>query len=145
MNELSVNRIPRRSISTKESGYYPRETALTLARCRDSRETFGVHLTHQNKQWVTDAAFRLRSHSAALEGQTDPKTIRGNFGGPTDDYPGCPCCGDMVLFKCSCEKLTCFVTDYNDFEPFHCAWCGDYIDDFSDGWDSLQTQSGDLR
>ena len=139
-------KIPHRRLSAKQQGYSSRKAALTLARCRHNRESFGVHLVfdRMEERWSVDYAFPLSPFSARKEGQNNGKVLRGRFGRHGPDYPGCPHCGDKVLFKCSCGRLTCFVTDDADFESFSCAWCGTWVDAYSSGWDSLGTHSGDL-
>lgn len=123
--------------------YRSRPAAITPARCRHNRQTFGVHFTRVEGTWVNDYAFRISPRFGQAEGHSLNRTLRGRFG-KSRDYPGCPFCKDKVLFKCGCGGLTCFVTDEADFQPFACAWCDDWIASYSNGWDSVQTSCDDL-
>jgi hypothetical protein len=143
MDDLIPSNPLRRMKPTKI--YRSRTTAITVARCRHNQKPFGVHFTRNaDKTWSWDYAFRLSPRSARTEGQELDSKLQGPFGGASSDYPGCPCCGDKVLFKCHCGRLTCFVTNEEDFEPFACAWCGEWMGSFTKGWDSLLTTRGDL-
>lgn len=97
-----------------------RVATVVLARCRQSKRTFGIRVEKKNDgAWHCDWTFQIDEKAASHEGYGD--TLVSGRVDLDQEYPGCPYCGTMGWFSCGkCGKLTClgeerFVT---------CSWCG---------------------
>jgi hypothetical protein len=124
--------------------YIARKTVLTIAKCTETEDDFGLHLTQiEEGVWIMDYTFVPRPHAVLTENQWSAERVTGKFNGGDSDFEGCPHCGNRQMFRCDCEHISCFVTNNHDFEPFNCPWCGLYVSDFSNGWDDLMTRTGD--
>lgn len=93
---------------------------VVTARCKESQQTFGIRLEQRSEgHWIADWAFGLREAVARKEGY-GPAGITGTFRF-ADAYPGCPHCRARSIFKCSCEKISCWNGEQRNVV---CAWCG---------------------
>ena len=94
---------------------------VALARCRSSKNTFGIRVEEKSKaQWIADWAFSISENKALKEGY-DRTEIRGSFAIDADRYPGCPHCHASAFFKCGCGKLACWDGENRQLT---CPWCG---------------------
>lgn len=96
------------------------EAAVIMAKCTKNRRSYGIRVQQMEDQdWWRTWAFEIDDCRAAREG-FDTNTIVGNLYA-TDEYPGCPYCGDRNIFYCSCGKISCGgITG----EKHTCPWCG---------------------
>ena len=98
-----------------------REANVVLARCRKSRQTYGIRIERRTDNvWYCTWAFPISEEGASHEGYGS-SMISGRVE-IDGEYPGCPYCGGMGWVSCGkCSKLTCW--DYAE-KYFNCMWCG---------------------
>lgn len=72
-----------------------------------------------HRRWVLTWAFPLTAAAAAREGYAGG-ILEGEIE-TSDEFPGCPHCGDMNFVLCgNCERVTCNAAGAT---WFRCAWC----------------------
>jgi hypothetical protein len=92
---------------------------IVLARCRRSGQLYGLRFQEKSHgRWVADWAFPLKERTAKREG-FERGEIRGDFVFEAS-YPGCPSCGAVSIFRCSCGKVACWDTEV---KRVTCPWC----------------------
>lgn len=64
-------------------------------------------------------AFKISEKNAGDEGY-DKEQVTG-FLSSTDEYPGCPYCGEMGFVLCTCGKFGC---SHIEGGIYKCPWCG---------------------
>lgn len=98
-----------------------KRTAIVLpARCKKSKDLFGIRAERIERVWSLTWAFPLNEKTAKNEHFSDNK-VSGTvmFG---HDYPGCPHCGNPGVIVCgNCGKTSCIEEVARDFK---CPWCG---------------------
>jgi hypothetical protein len=94
------------------------KTAIVVARCSRTKQSFGIRFTEKNsKQWFADWAFAINDASSSKgHGQTE---ITGGLGFDPA-YPGCPHCEARGALKCGCGKVACWDGVNKNFI---CPWC----------------------
>lgn len=93
------------------------EAQVLIAKCRNSKKTFGIRVERRDEGWCLTWAFKIDEKMASREGFEKTK-ISGNFY-MDEEFPGCPYCGAMDFIQCGCKKLTCY-----DEGIAECGWCG---------------------
>lgn len=95
---------------------------IVLARCSKTGDLFAMRLTEVvSQEWLCDAAFAISEEEAEAKGYDahQIKNLRGVFGN-SDDYPGCPHCGNEGTMVCSCGRAGC----HDGHTAFYdCQWC----------------------
>jgi hypothetical protein len=92
---------------------------IVIARCHDTRETFGVRFEEKSQhRWVADWAFAIKDAVAKKEGYYQGE-ISGIFEFETG-YPGCPYCHAISIFRCGCGKVACWDGQHRTVT---CPWC----------------------
>ena len=96
------------------------QQTVILCRCPKDHKLFGIRADlRTDGEWERAWAFKINEKSASREG----------FGSDTiplpdiisDEYPGCPYCGQIGVIVCgNCGKLTCA----EDSNYSTCEWCG---------------------
>lgn len=96
------------------------EAKIALCKCGESKKTFGVRFERCEGGWQYTWAFPIEESAAKREGY-DATTLMGQIH-PTEEYPGCPYCGQRYFIICGdCKKLGCKIIRGNTFT---CDWCG---------------------
>jgi hypothetical protein len=120
-----LNSTPSRQIPGDLS---PGEVVIP-ARCGIHKKPVFLILHHDEDGWklvnaVTgpEASTPARSSAAPLQLQ-DAIELKGFK--IAYDYPGCPCCGDEVVIKCSCGALSCggASRSHGDHKDRLCGTC----------------------
>ena len=98
-----------------------KEAVVVLCKCGRVHKLYGIRTEKvARKQWLMTWAFPIKEKAARHEGY-DRTFIDGDVGF-SDDYPGCPFCGDAEWILCGqCGHLSCSAV-HNDL--FICEWCG---------------------
>lgn len=94
------------------------EAKVILQKCTKNN-TFGVRIQKMNGDWYRTWAFKISEKKAGSEGY-DKEQISGSLIS-TDEYPGCPYCGDTGFILCSCGKIGCC---HVEGDIYVCPWCG---------------------
>lgn len=97
----------------------PVEAKVVLQKC-NKKDTFGVRIQKMNGDWYRTWAFKINEKNASDEGY-DEEQISGSLNA-TEEYPGCPYCGDDSFVLCGCGKLGCYRNINGDI--YECPWCG---------------------
>lgn len=93
---------------------------IVLARCAHSKQPFGIRFEEVERgRWAGNWAFAIKEQVAKREGY-DRGTISGVISF-AHEYPNCPYCHAVGIFKCGCGKVNCW--DGETLEVT-CAWCG---------------------
>ncbi len=93
---------------------------VILAKCKNSKESFGIRAEQQNNTWVFTWAFKISEKVAANEGY-NTTNVSGVIS-LDDDYPGCPHCKATGFSQCGkCKKTACFG---GNAEKVTCPHCG---------------------
>ncbi len=97
-----------------------KEAVVVLAKCGKDHKTYGI-LTEKlaPERWRLTWAFPIKDVPAKREGY-DKARIGGQID-TTDDYPGCPFCGQRCFTVCSCGHINCMIFKNGIFT---CEWCG---------------------
>ena len=96
------------------------EAVVVLAKCGEVHRTYGIRaekLAHD--RWRLTWAFPIKEASAKREGY-DKTSIGGQIDA-TDDYPGCPFCGQKYFTVCTYGHISCTILKNG---LFTCEWCG---------------------
>lgn len=93
------------------------EAHVLVCKC-NSGKIFGMRTEKRGKNWVRTWAFPLTEQSAKRENY-ESSGLKGNFECDAE-YPGCPYCGSMAFYQCSCGKLVCW--DGKSYQVT-CPWC----------------------
>jgi len=118
------------------------EAAVALCKCTTCHQLFGIRLEKTSSNtWKQDWAFPVQENCAKHEGY-GTVMVKGNVE-ITDDYPGCPHCGNKGIFICSCGKTNAMERDYNPSKTFRCEWCGN--ESTLGEYDGSGFESGDDR
>lgn len=94
---------------------------VLVVKCAKNKKMFGMRLEEvQHRQWAINWAFPLSEKRASAE-KFDRTKIEGSFNF-TNEYPGCPYCGNTGVISCgSCGKLSCWDGKNNTAT---CGNCG---------------------
>jgi len=96
------------------------EATVIMAKCKVSKEGFGIRAEKQGSSWTFTWAFKLSERAAKNEG-FDQTNISGSIS-LAAEYPGCPHCGAKKFSQCgSCNKTACYV---GKEEKVTCPHCG---------------------
>ncbi|MCL2057237.1 MAG: hypothetical protein FWH02_08490 [Oscillospiraceae bacterium] len=97
------------------------EATVVMARCQSSKKPFGITMEKHGGVWKCVWAFATREASAKKEG-FDKETVTGAIS-LTEQYPGCPHCGNDTFCSCgSCKKVFCDGSE--DGATVVCPHCG---------------------
>lgn len=97
-----------------------RESQVIVARCSTTNKPFGIRIEKINGTWFRTWAFPLTESEIKHENYSDKLIISGSFP-ETQDFNGCPYCGNHSFTKCgNCEKIGC-SSDETDY--YTCPWC----------------------
>ena len=98
----------------------PINANVLLIRCTYQKRTFGARVQKMSDgDWWRTWSFPLSDAQAKNEGY-DKTPIQGNLNA-TEDYPGCPHCGEYGFVQCgTCRKISC----YKGEATVTCDWCG---------------------
>ncbi|ACV21454.1 hypothetical protein [Slackia heliotrinireducens] len=98
-----------------------KEKTVVLSKCASCGQLFGITMERIGGIWHCVWAFKISESMAHFEGYGD-EPVSGNIF-VSDEYPGCPYCGNMGWVSCGdCKKLTCYGAEIGS--DFTCAWCG---------------------
>jgi transcription elongation factor Elf1 len=114
----------------------PLNAKVIMAKCSSTNKAFGMRIEQRGRDWVRTWAFPINERKAKREG-FDANTVSGSME-PTDEYPGCPHCGNIGFVQCGCEKIGCAggVQAHGDYADYTCPWCGEDIElEAADGFD----------
>lgn len=100
------------------NGGGPIEAKVVLQKC-DENHTFGVRIQKINGDWYRTWAFKISEKNAGEEGY-DKEQVTGSLSS-TNEYPGCPYCGEMGFVLCTCGKFGC---SHIEGDIYKCPWCG---------------------
>ena len=101
------------------------EARILVMRCESSGGQFGVRVEKTtDNDWVRKWSFKMKEGAAKSEGY-DTQNIEGSLSA-TDEFPGCPYCGNQYFFKCSCGKFSCYGSDNK--KTVHCYWCNETVE-----------------
>jgi len=104
------------------------EATVIMAKCKVSKEGFGIRAQKQGSSWLITWAFQLSDNAAKNEGYNNTM-VSGSLG-LDSDYPGCPHCGANSFFQCGgCHKIVCYEND----ERVICPHCGIICEGFASG------------
>jgi hypothetical protein len=96
------------------------EATVIMAKCKVSKEGFGIRAQKQRSSWLFTWAFQLSDKAARNEGY-DNTNVSGSIG-LDGEYPGCPHCGASNFYQCgSCKRIVCYV---GNEETAKCPHCG---------------------
>lgn len=96
------------------------EAVVVLSKCAEVHKTYGIRAEKKAPgRWCFTWAFPIKESSAKREGY-DRTSIGGHIDF-TEEYPGCPYCGQIGFVACSCGHLSCNITKNG---LFTCEWCG---------------------
>ena len=97
---------------------------VVMARCSHYKQAFGVRLEEKSPgKWIADWAFALKKGAGRREGYNQSE-IKGIFE-INAEYPGCPLCDAVSIFKCSCGKVACWD---GERRTATCPWCGGEVE-----------------
>jgi len=92
---------------------------IVPAQCYKTRKKFGIRYERINENvWMATWAFPLIEASAKKE-KLSVNSINGSFTFGSE-YPGCPYCNSLCLFKCGCGIISCWDGETN---PITCPSC----------------------
>lgn len=106
------------------------DAVIVLSKCVKTHRTFGIRAEKISRNhWTFTWAFPIKEASAQREGY-DRTTVNGEIDF-SDEYPGCPYCGDDSGFiLCPrCNKISC---GYESERIWPCDWCGNVASGISD-------------
>lgn len=95
------------------------EATVITAKCKVSKEGFGIRAQKQGCSWLFTWAFKLSDKTAKDEGYNN-----ANISGAinlSSEYPGCPHCGAKLFSLCGCKKIACY---FGNEEMVTCPHCG---------------------
>ena len=96
------------------------EAVVVLSKCAEVHKTYGIRAERvSHNGWRFTWAFPIKEASAKREGY-DRTSIGGSID-CTDDYPGCPYCGQSNFTLCDCGHISCTILKR---DIFTCEWCG---------------------
>ena len=96
------------------------QATVIMAKCKNSKENFGVRAEQQGSTWVFTWAFKISDKVAANEGY-DTTNVSGVIS-LNADYPGCPHCESMGFTQCgSCKKIACYRGNEGKVTCPHCG------------------------
>ena len=96
------------------------EATVIVAKCKNSKDTFGIRTEQRSNAWVFTWAFKMTEKAAASEGY-NLTNISGAIRLDTD-YPGCPHCESKGFTQCGrCNKIACYR---GHEEKVTCPHCG---------------------
>ena len=96
------------------------EAVVVLSKCAEVHKTYGIRAERvSHNGWRFTWAFPIKEASAKREGY-DRTSIGGSID-CTDDYPGCPYCGQSNFTLCDCGHISCTILKRGIFT---CEWCG---------------------
>ena len=108
------------------------EATVIMAKCKNSKESFGIRAERIDLGWLFTWAFKLSGKTAKNEGYN--KTMVSGSLGLDSDYPGCPHCGANSFFQCGgCHKIAC---DENEKRVI-CPHCGIILEGVSHNFDPI--------
>ena len=102
-----------------------------LSKCVQTKRMYGIRFERTGRDWKYTWAFPIQEKTALNE-DYDKTRITGTLIEDVE-YPGCPHCGAVGFFHCSCGKLNCW--DGKSYKAT-CAWCG-ATGDLSPGIESI--------
>jgi len=98
----------------------PIEAVIILSKCPQTHKTYGMRVEKtSSNNWLVTWAFPIKDTTAKREGY-DKTTVKGNILF-TDEYPGCPHCGNTPVTVCGCGHLNCTHLENGILT---CEWCG---------------------
>ncbi|MDR3139182.1 MAG: hypothetical protein LBT95_05855 [Treponema sp.] len=99
-----------------------------MAKCSNTKKTFGMRIEQRGGDWVRTWAFPLDERRAKHEG-FDANTVSGSMNAD-GEYPGCPHCGSDGFVQCGCGKIGCAggVGNHGNYAKYTCPWCGSRCD-----------------
>ena len=97
------------------------EAAVIMAKCpKRMNQTYGMRTQlMEDGDWWRTWAFPMKESTGKREGY-DKVSVSGDIV-MTDEYPGCPYCGQKNITVCSCGHISCTITHGGIFT---CEWCG---------------------
>ncbi len=97
------------------------EAVIVLCKCAKRYKTFGIRAEKTGRDhWDFTWAFPIKDETAHREGY-DRTTVGGDIDF-TEEYPGCPYCGNYGFVLCPrCNKISC---GYESDRIQPCEWCG---------------------
>lgn len=96
------------------------EAVIVLSKCAKGHKTYGIRAERlTSNRWRFTWAFPIKEASAKREGY-DRTSISGSID-CTDEYPGCPYCGQQNFVVCKCGHISCNIVNRGIFT---CEWCG---------------------
>lgn len=96
------------------------QALVVLCKCGERHKTYGIRAEKTAPgEWALTWAFPIKESAAKREGY-DRSSISGHIGF-TEEYPGCPYCGQKQWTVCSCGHLNCTILRGGIFT---CEWCG---------------------
>lgn len=97
-----------------------KEAVVVLCKCGEVHKTYGIRAEKvKHDHWRFTWAFPIKEASAKREGY-DKTSISGRIE-CSEEYPGCPYCGQEVFTVCSCGHMSCTILNNGIFT---CDWCG---------------------
>ncbi|MBQ7503008.1 hypothetical protein IJT93_09950 [bacterium] len=97
------------------------EANIVIMKCSSTNGFVGVRVQKmEDGDWHRTWAFKINPKTANREGY-DSTMIHGSLC-CTEEFPGCPYCGNMSLYYCcKCKHIVC----YNGTDTHVvCPWCG---------------------
>ena len=93
---------------------------VITVKCEKTKKLYGVRMEEVSRNnWVGNWAFPIKESQAKME-KYDREKMSGTFSLDAE-YPGCPHCGAMGIFKCSyCGTLN----GHDGASHVTCAQCG---------------------
>jgi len=106
----------------------PLNAKVIIARCSKTNRAFGIRIEQQGRDWVRTWAFKLDERKAEHEGYKADSKVSGSMN-TTDEYPGCPWCGDYGFVRCACGKIGCSggIVNSGACEEYTCPWCKEHV------------------
>lgn len=96
------------------------EATVIIAKCKVSKEGFGIRAQKKGSTWLFTWAFKLSEKAAFNEGY-DKTKVSGSIQ-LGSEYPGCPHCGAQGFYQCGgCKKIVCYE---GHEEQATCPHCG---------------------
>jgi len=102
----------------------PLNAKVILARCSQSRKSFGIRIEQRGNNWIMTWAFPVDEHKALREGYSANSAV--TMSGEKDaNFPGCPCCRSDSIVLCECGKIGCQggVKQKASSLSYPCPWC----------------------
>lgn len=97
------------------------DATVIMAKCKISKEGFGIRAQKQGSSWLFTWAFQLSDKAAKNEGY-DNKNVSGSIG-LDGEYPGCPHCGAKSFTQCGgCRKIACYIGNEEQVTCPHCGY-----------------------